>query len=45
MENKEQLLKKIEELEKLLDWKNKRISELEQYSRELESKVYGGTTK
>ena len=36
---------RVEELEKLLDWKNTRIEELSNYTRELESKVYGGSTK
>jgi wobble nucleotide-excising tRNase len=39
------LEKKVDELEKLLDWKNKTIEDLWAYSRELESKVYGGPTK
>ena len=39
------LEKKIEEQNQLIDWYLQRIDNLENYSKELESKVYGGNTK
>jgi hypothetical protein len=41
----EALEKQLEEKNKLIEWYIQRINSLETYSRELESKVYGGSTK